>query len=110
MAGLALRPLRTLENGRGQFEVLEAFSYRGTTIEAGFVTDLCSVPSWAVWVVPVAGYMVRPAIRHDWNMSQTALPYAVCHAELYRAMRAEGVALWRCAAVWAGVTLAHPHR
>jgi hypothetical protein len=110
VADLALRPLRTLENGRGQFEVVEAFAYRGVTVEAGFITDLCSVPGWALWVVPVAGYMVRPAIKHDFTMARTTLPYAACHAKLYADMRAEGVALWRCALVWAAVTIKHPRR
>jgi hypothetical protein len=42
--------------------------------------------------------------------SRGVITRAACHAELYRDMRAEGVALWRCALVWAAVTIKHPRR
>lgn len=71
---LILEALPTLRGGRGEFLVHEPFAYdigflgSGDTVRvpAGFNTDLCSVPWWARWWIPLSGPMAKPALVHDW--------------------------------------------
>ena len=63
--------------GAGLFKVYKSFAYdigyegSGITVVVpeGFVTDLCSVPSWARSFIPMSGKVAKPALLHDWLLT-----------------------------------------
>lgn len=95
-AALILEALPEERNGRGLFRVYEPFSYdvghlgSGETIlvPKGFVTDLCSVPWFARWLVPLSGRLAKPALLHDWLLLRGDLR---AHDVLEEAMKVAGV-------------------
>lgn len=53
----------------------------------------------------MAGYFVRAGLLHDWEYKLGQLSKWQCDLLFYRAGRAEGHAIWRCAAAWLGVAI-----
>lgn len=68
MFDLPLPPIRPLEHDDGEcYELVENLldDHGRTIVEAGYVTDLASVPRPFRALLPTAGRVTFPAIRHD---------------------------------------------
>jgi hypothetical protein len=71
---LILEAMPAERNGRGLFRVYESFWYEighvgsndWVLVPKGYVTDLCSIPSFARPFFPLAGRVAKPALLHDW--------------------------------------------
>ncbi|WP_169731738.1 DUF1353 domain-containing protein [Sphingomonas jaspsi] len=72
---LLLEALCDEREGRGLFRVYQPFSFTTSwgfvvVVPAGYVTDLCSVPSFARAWVPTSGRVSKAAVLHDWLLDQ----------------------------------------
>lgn len=79
--------------GRPLYETEEPFTYLiggggstlTVTVEAGFVTDLASVPRPLYWFLPPDGPWAQAAVLHDWLYSGTYVPRWMADGVLYDA-------------------------
>ena len=66
------------------------------TVEAGFETDLASIPQVFQSVIPVLGRHRQPAIAHDWcYCGKTDLSKKDADLMFLDAMKSVGVGWWR---------------
>lgn len=90
--------------------VLSDDAYGEITVPAGFVTDFASIKVLHnaflfVLFALVSGYGNPSATVHDWLYRRGTLTRSQADEVLYRALRAEGIAKWRCWMFWAGVRI-----
>ncbi|RST30167.1 DUF1353 domain-containing protein [Sphingomonas ginkgonis] len=100
-------------NGEGLFRVAEAFGYeigsRGSGdwvwVPVGFMTDLCTVPWFARPFIPLSGKVAKPALLHDWLLTNgdpraiAVFAEALKVAQVRRGRRGvllAAVKLWAC--------------
>lgn len=78
---LYLEALNDETRGRGEFLVYVPFAYEvgwkgsgvAVNVQQGFKTDLASVPWFARAFIPIAGRCAKPALVHDWMISNRHL-------------------------------------
>lgn len=76
-------------------------------IEAGFPTDLASVPRPLVWLIPRYGRYTKCAVLHDWLWARKpSVRKADANGIFRRSMREEGVSVVHRWMMWAAVGLA----
>ena len=91
--------------------VVEPVVYRGRTdvfeVPRGFETDFATVPRVVVWLIPRFGRYTRPAILHDWLVTEGIDRGQVTPREadgiFRRSMRELGVPVVRRWLMWTGV-------
>lgn len=101
------RPLLT-RAGRQLWRLLVRFRYLSTVaglvdVPAGFVTDLASVPQWAL--VLLGETAQEPSLPHDFAYSTGCMSRATADKMLYEACIATGVPRWKAWAIYAGVRI-----
>lgn len=99
------RPLLT-RAGRQLWRLLERFRYLSEVaglveVPAGFVTDLASVPQWAL--VLIGETAQEPSLPHDFAYSKGTMPRATADKMLLEACLCTGVPKWKAYVIYAGV-------
>ena len=96
---------------RSQWILLDDLVYQAKvdriTVEAGFETDLASVPRLLVWLVPRFGRYTRSAILHDYLLKHRQETYSRHDADgiFRRSMREHDVPVLLRWMMWAAVGL-----
>lgn len=62
------------------------------SVDAGFKTDLASIPRPFMWLVPIAGRSAKPAVLHDWLLHKNDKRAVRIFNE---ALKATGTPTWR---------------
>lgn len=76
------------------------------TIAAGFYSDLSSIPWWIRWLFnPADPKYAKAGILHDGMLALEDYSRVTAASEFAQALRAEGVAKWRCAVMGFAVLL-----
>lgn len=107
-------PVLKWRNYLSQFEVMEPFDVlwideRGKTlsqftVEAGFMTDLASIPRIVQSLVPKIAHHLQPAVVHDWLYEyDQGLTRAQADLMFLEGMRDEGVGRIRRNLMYQGV-------
>ncbi len=74
------------------------------TVDAGFITDLASIPRAFRSIIPQVGRHIQPAITHDWTYeSKTNLTRAEADLLFLDGMKAVGVGWLRRRAMYSAV-------
>lgn len=99
------RPLLN-RSGRQLYLVLCRFRYQSDVaglvdVPAGFVTDLASVPQFALSLLGEIAQM--PAVPHDFIYNKHTVGRATADKMLYEACLLTGVPKWKAALIYAGV-------
>ena len=76
-------------------------------VEAGFSTDLASIPQFLQWLIPKIGRHLLPAICHDWIYVGEVEGMSKKDGDLFFLdfMETTGVAWWRRRLMYRGVRL-----
>lgn len=92
--------------GRMPWELGFKGSGRWVIVEAGFDTDLASIPWWGRWLInPADPAIIRAAVLHDallrcgWHQQSAA-------GEFHAALRAGDVPRWKCSIMYFAVVAA----
>lgn len=98
-------PLLTRQ-GRQLWRLLCRFRYQSDVaglvdVPAGFITDLASVPQWALALIGETAQ--EPSLPHDFAYSKGGMSRATADKMLYEACIATGVPKWKAWIIYAGV-------
>lgn len=102
----------SFRRGRPEYHLLEPLTYYddeagSVTVPAGYVTDLASVPRFALWFLPSNGRYARAAVIHDWLYEKGGdhSDRLLADTLFLRAMKTLKVKSWRCFLLYWSVRL-----
>lgn len=93
-------------DGRQLYQLLAVFVYQSDiagliAVPAGFVTDLASIPQFALSVF--GDIAQEPGVPHDFAYSTGCIPRDLADDMLYEACILTGVPAWKARLIYAGV-------
>ena len=108
--GKFLDPLDLRYTDGNVWTVMGDFAYVSSmglvvTVEAGFQTDLASIPRALWWWLPPSGEYDPAAVLHDWLYARGELSRAKCDELFLDAMLSTGVSRFRAYAMHEAVRL-----